>query len=232
MLRTRNQAALRFMIRVFHESRSVTQRESRRAPLCLSSIGKPWVADCDNLCHQAPVTEPESKGRPEISGLPSEFGWWSWGESNPRPSKGDRACYDHSRDCGSWLPPHRVGWARRPRHGVFPPGRRSFTPSAVCPSCLHRFCCRVAVDRPRVPLPVAMTLYRLTRSGGESEIVRIGVSVGAPFLESGQLRSHVTTTAIGVETDQPRGWWPEGHRVQISGALLSSIRTIKGTASP
>ena len=158
--------------------------------------------------------------------------WWSWGESNPRPSKGDRACYDHSRDCGSWLPPHRVGWARRPRHGVFPPGRRSFTPSAVCPSCLHRFCCRVAVDRPRVPLPVAMTLYRLTRSGGESEIVRIGVSVGAPFLESGQLRSHVTTTAIGVETDQPRGWWPEGHRVQISGALLSSIRTIKGTASP
>jgi len=160
------------------------------------------------------------------------FVLWSWGESNPRPSKGDRACYDHSRDCGSWLPPHRVGWARRPRHGVFPPGRRSFTPSAVCPSCLHRFCCRVAVDRPRVPLPVAMTLYRLTRSGGESEIVRIGVSVGAPFLESGQLRSHVTTTAIGVETDQPRGWWPEGHRVQISGALLSSIRTIKGTASP
>ena len=84
MLRTRNQAALRFMIRVFHESRSVTQRESRRAPLCLSSIGKPWVADCDNLCHQAPVTEPESKGRPEISGLPSEFGWWSWGESKHR----------------------------------------------------------------------------------------------------------------------------------------------------
>ena len=155
--------------------------------------------------------------------------WWSWGESNPRPSKGDRACYDHSRDCGSWLPPHRVGWARRPRHGVFPPGQRSFTPSAVCPSCLHRFCCRVAVDRPRVPLPVAMTLYRLTRSGSESEIVRIGVSLGAPFLESGQLRSHVTPTPIGVETDQPRGWRPEGRRVQMSGALLSSVRVTKGT---
>ena len=154
---------------------------------------------------------------------------WSWGESNPRPSKGDRACYDHSRDCGSWLPPHRVGRARRPRHGVFPPGQRSFTPSAVCPSCLHRFCCRVAVDRPRVPLPVAMTLYCLTRSGSESEIVRIGVSLGAPFLESGQLRSHVTPTAIGVETDQPRGWWPEGRRVQMSGALLSSVRITKGT---
>ena len=158
------------------------------------------------------------------------FVLWSWGESNPRPPECDRPRYDHSRERGSWLPPRRVGRARRPRHGVFPPGQRSFTPSAVCPSCLHRFCCQAAVDRPRVPLPVAMTLYRLTRSGGESEIVRIGVSVGAPFLESGQLRSHVTTTAIGVETDQPRGWWPEGRRVQMSGALLSSIRVTKGTA--
>jgi len=35
--------------------------------------------------------------------------------------------------------------------------------------------------RPRVPLLVAMTLYKLTRSGCESEIVRIGVSVFAPF---------------------------------------------------
>ena len=90
--------------------------------------------------------------------------------------------------------------------------------SAVYPGCLHRFCCRVAVDRPRVPLPVAMTLGHLTRSGGESEIVRLGVSVGAPFKESGPLRSHVTTTAIGVETDQPRGRWPSGHHVRMSGA--------------
>ena len=73
-----------------------------------------------------------------------------------------------------------------------------------------------------MPLPVAMTLGHLTRSGGESEIVRFGVSFGAPFKESGPLRSHVTTTAIGVETDQPRGLWPAGHQVQISGARLSS----------
>lgn len=118
--------------------------------------------------------------------------------------------------------PAGSGGPRGPRHGVFPPGQRSFTPSAVYPSCLHRFCCRVAVDRPRVPLPVAMTLGHLTRSGGESEIVRLGVSVGAPFKESGPLRSHVTTTAIGVETDQPRGRWPAGHHVRISGARLSS----------
>ncbi len=67
-----------------------------------------------------------------------------------------------------------------------------------------------------MPLPVAMTLGHLTRSGGESEIVRLGVSVGAPFKESELLRSHVTITVIGVETDQPRGWWPSGHHVWIS----------------
>jgi hypothetical protein len=73
MLRTRNPATPRFMLGVFHEGRSVTQRESRRAPLRLSNIGKPWAADCDNLCHQVLVTEPESTDRPEISGLSSWF---------------------------------------------------------------------------------------------------------------------------------------------------------------
>ena len=108
-----------------------------------------------------------------------------------------------------WLlaatPPGRAGH-EGPATRSFPRVSGLSLLSAVYPGCLHRFCCRVAVDRPRVPLPVAMTLYRLTRSGGESEIVRIGVSLGAPFLESGQLRSHDTPTAIGVETDQPRGW--------------------------
>ena len=113
-----------------------------------------------------------------------------------------------------WLlaatPPGRAGH-EDPATGSFPRVSGLSQLSAVCPSCLHRFCCRVAVDRPRVPLPVAMTLYCLTRSGSESEIVRIGVSLGAPFLESGQLRSHDTPTAIGVETDQPREWpRPEG----------------------
>ena len=110
-----------------------------------------------------------------------------------------------------------------PSRGGFPPGQRAFTPSAVCPSCLHRFCCRVAVDRPRVPLPVAVTLNYLTRSGGESEIVRVGVSLVAPFRESGQLRSHDTPTAIGVETDQPRGVYdsPKGCRNVQSDTQLS-----------
>ena len=71
MLRISNPATQRFMLGVFHESRSVTQRESRRAPLRLSNIGKPWAADCDTLCHPVPVAKPESTGRPEISGLSS-----------------------------------------------------------------------------------------------------------------------------------------------------------------
>ena len=49
-----------------------------------------------------------------------------------------------------------------------------------------------------------MTLNYLTRSGGESEIIRIGVSVVAPFKESEQLRSHDETSDFNVETDQPR----------------------------
>jgi hypothetical protein len=79
------------------------------------------------------------------------------------------------------------------------------------------------VDRPRVPLPVAVTLNYLTRSGGESEIVRVGVSLVAPFRESGQLRSHDTPTAIGVETDQPRGVYdsPKGCRNVQSDTQLS-----------
>ena len=72
-VRTNNRVMPGFMVGVFHESRSVSQRESRRAPLCLSNIGKPWAADCDNLCHQVPVAELGSTDRPEISGLPSWF---------------------------------------------------------------------------------------------------------------------------------------------------------------
>ena len=132
-----------------------------------------------------------------------------------------------------WLlaatPPGRAGH-EGPATRSFPRVSGLSLLSAVYPGCLHRFCCRVAVDRPRVPLPVAMTLYRLTRSGGESEIVRVGVSLGAPFRESGQLRSHDTPTAIGVETDQPRGRRPGGRRVRISGVRLSRIRVLKGTA--
>ena len=47
----------------------------------------------------------------------------------------------------------RVGWPGGPRI-VFPTGQRSFSPSAVFPAVILRFCCRAAVDRPRAPLLV------------------------------------------------------------------------------
>jgi hypothetical protein len=46
--------------------------------------------------------------------------WWSWGESNPRPSSGNCPRYDHSRGCGSRLPHYRVSWGRSPTAGSFP----------------------------------------------------------------------------------------------------------------
>ena len=155
--------------------------------------------------------------------------WWSWGESNPRPSTGGRPRYDHSRVCGSWLPHRRVGWARGPGHGVFPPGQRSFTPSAVCPCGLHCFCCRAAVDWPRVPLPVAVTLYCLT---GQAARARSSVLASLLVPRFGSLGNSGRTTRprnAGVETDQPRGvaTVPEGTVAACGrpGARLSRIRS-------
>ena len=57
------------------------------------------------------------------------------------------------------LPTCRVRWIRGSHRRVFPRCQWSFSPSAVCPCCLHRFCCRAAVDRPRAPSLVTMTLH-------------------------------------------------------------------------
>ena len=67
----------------------------------------------------------------------------------------------------------------KPDRRVFPRCQRSFPPSAVFPAVTHRFCCRAAASRPRVPSLVAVSLYNLTRSGGESEIA-VGVSFVCP----------------------------------------------------
>jgi hypothetical protein len=97
----------------------------------------------------------------------------------------------------SWLTaassPGRVGPEARPSDlspmsAVFAGCQWSF------PTVHHRFWCQAAMVRPRVPLLVAMTLCYLIRSGGESEIVRSGVSLGAPFKESEQLRSHAVAS--------------------------------------
>ena len=63
--------------------------------------------------------------------------WWSWGESNPRPSGGDCPRYDHSRVRASRLAHRRVGWGRSPAAGSFsdvnglPRRQRSFPSSSA-----------------------------------------------------------------------------------------------------
>jgi hypothetical protein len=60
------------------------------------------------------------------------------------------------------LPHRRVGGPRGGgRRRVFPRCQRSFPPPAVFPAVNHRFCCRAAVIRPRVPSLVAGALVRL-----------------------------------------------------------------------
>ena len=76
-----------------------------------------------------------------------------------------------------------------PRH-VFPCGQRSFTPSAVFPTVIPRFCCRAAVDRPRAPFLVTMSLRHLTDQAARANCSSAILWV-APFSESEQLGSHV-----------------------------------------
>ena len=83
---------------------------------------------------------------------------WSWGESNPRPSAGERTCYDHSRHRGcrcltGGSAAHRGG----PR-SVFPVCQRSFSPSAVFLAVILRFWCRAAMEWPRAAFLLTMTL--------------------------------------------------------------------------
>ena len=93
---------------------------------------------------------------PSVEGRPSVL--------RPFP---DRRLYGY-RTAGSAGP--------EPDRRVFPRCQRSFPPSAVFPAVTHRFCCRAAVSRPRVPLLVAVSLYHLSRSGSESEL-----AVGGSF---------------------------------------------------
>ena len=87
------------------------------------------------------------------------FGWWSWGESNSRPSGGYRARYDHSRVCGLRLPLRRVVRIRGSGRRIFLRCRRSLPAvSGSFPAVHPCFWCQAAAVRPRVPLLVAMIL--------------------------------------------------------------------------
>jgi hypothetical protein len=129
-------------------------------------------------------------------------GWWSWRESNPRPSSGSRPRYDHSRIVALRLPPCRIKWALRPRRLVFPWSQWSFTPSAVSP------CCPPPLLLPgcdgQAPRAIAgRYLPRLPDgSGSESEVV-VGLCLVAPFKESEQLRSHVRVPSFTSKPISP-----------------------------
>ena len=86
----------------------------------------------------------------------------------------------------------RVGWPS-PHDGgpriVFPISHQSFLTPPVFPAVIPRFCCRAAVDRPRAPLLVTMSLR-----SPEDQAARANCSLAilffAPFSESEQLGSH------------------------------------------
>ena len=76
---------------------------------------------------------------------------------------------------------------------------------AVSPAVHHDSCCRAVVVRPRVPLLVAVSLLRLTRSGGES-VIAFGGYLCALFKESEQLRSHDGVTDSTSKPVSPVCW--------------------------
>ena len=96
--------------------------------------------------------------RPDRHGVQVRTPWWSWRESNPRPSSGCRPCYDHSRGCASTASasPGRLPFGTA---GSFSDARGLCLRSAVSPAVHHYFCCRAVVVWPRASFLITMTLF-------------------------------------------------------------------------
>ena len=98
------------------------------------------------------------------------------------------------------LPHRRVGGPRGGgRRRVFPRCQRSFPPPAVFPAVNHRFCCRAAVVRPRVPSLVAGALVRLGYQAARAYCSSAVVFV--PRLRS--LSNSGRTIRLPVSTSKP-----------------------------
>ena len=152
---------------------------------------------------------------------------WSWGESNPRPSRGHRLRYDHSPLSASWRLDGGVRW-RDACHRSFPGVSGLSRRQRSLPAVLHRFCCQAAVDRPRQPRRAARCVTSRPGSGCESDTgIGIAVYLGAPFEESGQLWSHRSASVLGVETSQPR----DGSDLNVSDALVKDPRDRSGATA-
>ncbi len=128
------------------------------------------------------------------------------------------------------LPHRRVGGALAHRR-VFPRCQRSFPPSAVFPAVILCFCCRAAVDWPRVPSRVAMTLDHLMDQAARAKSPS-ALLFGAPFKESEQLRSHErlpvsASKPISPLCGQP-AYRPGGDRHLDSGPRASAATLVPG----
>ena len=73
---------------------------------------------------------------------------------------------------------------------VFPNRHQSFLTSAFFLAVIPRFCCRAAVDRPRAPFLVTMSL-RSPKDQAARANCSLAILFFAPFSESEQLESHV-----------------------------------------
>ena len=119
--------------------------------------------------------------------------WWSWGESNPRPLRVHRPRYDHSRDSGLRSPHCRVRMGLDdPHRRIFLRCQRSFTPSAVFPSCLPLLLLPGCSDQAPgiITGPNDSLSPNQIRRRERHESCRVFV---CPVLESEQLRSHDPT---------------------------------------
>jgi hypothetical protein len=72
---------------------------------------------------------------------------------------------------------------------VFAECQQTFLQSAVFLAVIPRFCCRAAVDRPRAPFLVTMSLRYLTNQAARANC-SLAILFFAPFSESEQLGSH------------------------------------------
>ena len=128
--------------------------------------------------------------------------WWSWGESNPRPTVRERMRYDHSRfepNAGSLAGQMAIGLLRQPTPGLSQMSAVFLAvsvlsrchPSLLLPGCDGLAPCGIAAHDDS---PLRDQITRI-RSGGESELL-IGNSFVAPFSESEQLGSQTRPTVL------------------------------------
>lgn len=144
---------------------------------------------------------------------------WSWGESNPRPSRSHRPRYDRSRDSGLEGNRSAGSVGLTPYLTVFPGSQRSFPagsglshrpPLLLLPGC--------SGQAPRDLTARSFPLYYL-KSGGKSEVSLVGASVDALFYESEQLGSH---ERLLVSTSKPVS--PEVENPSRSRSVRADVR--------